>query len=302
MILEEDFDLDVFLECETKHLNWKLEGVRKKYARRRKHNLNPARNNKFKRKVGGTDLEIENNISGLVDKNDIDSIIEEANRLRGIKIASGHSVKGVGTTPYVECPLCEKVFEKSLISDHMITNHSFLPKKVESKVNCHICDKVFANKNFLQRHIQSVHERVVKAKCDVCDKTFTDTSNYKQHLLIHSGVKSYICQICGKGFVQPQGLRMHMPSHSNDYPFSCNLCSKKFRRKQHFELHMVKHTGKKSHQCETCGKFFSVKNELKMHSWIHKEEWPYLCLQCNKGFNQSCGLRLHVKNHHALEA
>lgn len=181
----------------------------------------------------------------------------------------------------------------------MTAEHSVAPKKNDNKFKCLFCDRIFANKCLLRRHIQSVQERAIKAKCSFCGNTFTDTPNYKQHLLINSGVQSYICQVCGKGFVPTTG--MHTQSHSDEYPFTCDIRSKNFRRKQHYEIHVLKHTRKKLHQCETCRKFFSVKNELKMHSWVHKEEWPYLCLHCNKSFNRQCDLLLHLKTHRTLE-
>ena len=297
-----DFDIDLFLESESFRDN-KNNKNKKKLLPRRKNKKNG------RRKSSKSDtIEVdEKDLSDLIDDEDIDSIIREAERLRVMKMSGGlPSWKRIKSTPYVECFLCRKIMGKANLSAHMKTEHDCFEggNPFEKKlVSCQMCDKTFGSKSFLHRHVQSVHERIVKAKCDVCDKTFTDTSNYKQHLLIHAGIKSYMCQICGKGFVQPQGLRMHMPSHSSEHPYSCTFCPKKFRRKQHFELHAMKHAGgnnNKSHQCEECGKFFNVKNESRVHNcWTRGKKWRlHPCPHCDKGFNQLSGLRAHLKNHH----
>lgn len=213
-----------------------------------------------------------------------------------LKYSSGSTAQR--SRRYAECVICSRMLRKCDMKEHLLQAHQLTI--ITHIFKCEHCAKQFGEKRLLQRHVERVHERLVKATCATCGKSFRDVSNYNQHLLIHTGTRSYVCQICGKAFAQPQGLRMHMPAHQTGAGFPCPLCSKHFRRKQHMELHVLKHTGKKTHQCETCGKAFASKNELKMHSWIHKEEWPFICSICGKGFNQSHGLKCHMRNHHTL--
>ncbi|KAK6639471.1 hypothetical protein RUM43_007744 [Polyplax serrata] len=153
-------------------------------------------------------------LSDLVYKKDIESIIHEENLLGRIKITSRSGTQLFDSTPDVGCPLCHKVFKKNSMDEHMTAEQSVAPK---NKFKCLFCDRIFANKCLLRRHMQSVQE---------CLYSLT-----------------YV-KFAGKVSYQPKGLRMHTQSHSDEYPFTCDICSKKFRRKQHYETHMLEHTRK----------------------------------------------------------
>ena len=65
---------------------------------------------------------------------------------------------------------------------------------------CDICDKTFAFKNSLKRHMK-LHETIRKVfKCSVCDKEFIRKDGFNEHMKIHLSDKMNPCDICGRKF------------------------------------------------------------------------------------------------------
>ena len=61
---------------------------------------------------------------------------------------------------------------------------------IEEKKKNHVCihcTKAFCDKNYLRKHIKTIHEGV-RYKCEKCDKDFARASNLKNHIeVIHFG-------------------------------------------------------------------------------------------------------------------
>uniref|UniRef100_A0A3B3XYN8 C2H2-type domain-containing protein n=1 Tax=Poecilia mexicana TaxID=48701 RepID=A0A3B3XYN8_9TELE len=80
--------------------------------------------------------------------------------------------------------------------------------------------------------------------CDKCDKKFARKSHLQRHVLIHAGkkkpisqIKKFACKECGKRFLENYQVRRHMVIHIGEKPFSCNLCSKTFARAEGVKMH-----------------------------------------------------------------
>lgn len=123
-----------------------------------------------------------------------------------------------------QCTECHKMLKKKSLARHMREIH---PKN-ESMLNCSHCDKSFARKSNLSRHIESNHADIVKDKeqntaankdkkfnCNVCGLFFKQKCHYTEHLQIHQGFR-FECQHCKKSFSRATTLKQHMlATHPN---------------------------------------------------------------------------------------
>ena len=77
---------------------------------------------------------------------------------------------------------------------------------------CDVCDKVFANRSVLYRHMKTVHHARNYA-CDVCSKAFKQKGHVKEHKGAVHGYGKLIghpCDICSKRFSRKRNARKHM--------------------------------------------------------------------------------------------
>lgn len=65
--------------------------------------------------------------------------------------------------------------------------------------------------------------------CEQCGRKFTDQSNFKLHMLRHTGIKNFACKECGKRFYTDHLLSLHQRIvHQGEKPYSCRYCFKSF--------------------------------------------------------------------------
>ena len=71
------------------------------------------------------------------------------------------------------------------------------PKTIKWKFPCHLCNKQFSDKLYLNRHIKIVHEAYVKEnKCVPCGKNFITINLLKEHIhYVHEKEKDKNCEI-----------------------------------------------------------------------------------------------------------
>lgn len=70
--------------------------------------------------------------------------------------------------------------------------------------------------------------------CSFCPYSTSDLSNFKRHLLIHSGKRPFTCEICQKSFRRKEHLRGHLLTHLS----SCEICFTTFNGKDELKNHM----------------------------------------------------------------
>lgn len=72
-------------------------------------------------------------------------------------------------------------------------------------------------------------QRLRDCICDQCGRHFTDQSNFKLHMLRHTGIKNFKCNECGKLFYTDHLLQLHERTvHRGERPYACKYCDKTF--------------------------------------------------------------------------
>ena len=107
------------------------------------------------------------------------------------------------------------------------------------------------------------HKDVVKLlldKCELCPK-----EGLKQHVIIHTGIKSFSCEFCGKAFAIKKILNAHTNTHTGEYKVKCEICKKEYANKASLFTHMKIHNNPKAHKCDICNSRFTQKCALKTH-------------------------------------
>ncbi|XP_028029718.1 protein suppressor of hairy wing-like isoform X1 [Bombyx mandarina] len=99
--------------------------------------------------------------------------------------------------------------------EHIEANHR---EKVK-EITCDICGKIFNWRQYYIGHLRKVHgDR--KYACTACDKKFAQRDDLKRHIEArHKGlqrIKNHICPVCDKRYSSKSALVTHFRIHSND--------------------------------------------------------------------------------------
>lgn len=133
--------------------------------------------------------------------------------------------------------------------------------------------------------------------CELCGRHFTCPSNFKVHLLRHTGVKNFACKQCPLKFYTPHLLRRHMLAHLCEKPYPCQYCGQTFAdhsgRIQH---ERNRHTNYKPYKCTKCDKAFAVSNKLKTHMLSHSGVRSFHCEVCKVSFMRRPHLAAHYRS------
>jgi len=140
-----------------------------------------------------------------------------------------------------------------------------------NKYKCSECDKEYARKDSLRRHIWNEHTDGKKHDCLICNKTFARQDGLKRHIKeIHNKDESTVfnCDLCSKTFPRKNALIRHIKEiHNKDEAtvFNCDLCSKTFSRKNALVRHIKTVHNNCRYQCNLCDKCYTSKGNLDDH-------------------------------------
>ena len=57
------------------------------------------------------------------------------------------------------------------------------------------------------------NKKLIVCEYPGCNKSFSKSWNFKDHALVHEGIKPYACKICLKSFTQRGNMEKHMKTH-----------------------------------------------------------------------------------------
>ena len=173
--------------------------------------------------------------------------------------------------------------------------------KVKRRFTCSQpdCDKDFASKQAMKRHVNVVHLKLQQFKCGECNKKFGDPGNLKKHVdAVHVQLK-FDCHECGGLFSSLGYLRKHVARiHEGKKPFACDLCPSTFAANSELTSHRAA-IHEREFACSECTMSFKTDTKLQQH--IDKEHLglhPFKCDRCEYRTKDSGDLLKHVRSVH----
>ncbi|XP_037521118.2 zinc finger protein 808 [Rhipicephalus sanguineus] len=209
--------------------------------------------------------------------------------------------------PYA-CDICPSRFRgKASLYIHTRKHNTQVDRR---RFPCTQCPKIFTAKQFLKRHEEAVHARLLPFACTHCSKRFYFERHLQQHLVMSHRSKlteeqvaglglihNFQCEECGFTSYSERTIRRHVYSHTGTYPFTCEVCNRGFVFR--FELtahHARRHLHQKLH-CHLCSRIFFIKERFEKHLSAHQENWGFTCPVCGQLFETQGYLENHQLRH-----
>ena len=177
---------------------------------------------------------------------------------------------------------------------------------IKEDTQCDRCSKKFSNKDNLNTHVRTVHNKDKPYQCNQCFKKFGHKHHLTRHIeVVHKKVKPYQCSQCLKKCSNKTNLNRHIEiGHNKAKPYQCSHCLKKFCMKHSLRDHiLIKHNGEQPHSCPQPGRagMFGLKSTLKRHMIkVHNVDKTFPCVQqnCDEKFLDCRKLYEHLRSVH----
>lgn len=196
----------------------------------------------------------------------------------------------------LQCYKCRRSFAtKSDLKDHeCVPLSEESAKEGENRLSCQVCNKSFANPQYLNRH-EATHKGTFQ--CDICLKGFSRNEELSWHKRLCMGEAMInrdgfvTCEKCGNKFQDAKDYRDHYQHHT--HPFDCMRCGKRFVKRGTLQTHSCHRLleGDEA-RCEICYKTFRSDKYLSRHQIIHGEP-QFQCEVCHKKFYRKDYLNDH---------
>ncbi|XP_063631878.1 gastrula zinc finger protein xFG20-1-like [Cydia splendana] len=120
---------------------------------------------------------------------------------------------------------------------HLVEKHG----QAELQYKCNVCDKVYARRYMLSRHMKRDHLEERYFQCEICSNKFFAQRDLESHMVKHTGARIFECAVCKKAYARKKTLTEHMRIHNNDRRFSCTVCGQAFVQNCSLKGHMKTH-------------------------------------------------------------
>lgn len=195
-----------------------------------------------------------------------------------------------------ECPICNKILaNKNKLDVHMETRH--IPKIF----TCDNCGKIFRSKDNLRLHM-SHHRKHFVVECRACKKSYKSMQSLRYHLRQH--FEHHQCETCGMVFEHKKLLVGHIAAkHNQELMLQCRFCTRMFSRNDVREAHErdIHKNGASSgshFKCSECECAFDFREDLMSHRILnHYTGFIHTCEECDKNFKKKSLLDLHMHSH-----
>ncbi|XP_030563912.1 oocyte zinc finger protein XlCOF8.4 [Drosophila novamexicana] len=179
------------------------------------------------------------------------------------------------------------------------SNESSVETKTHKVKKTYLSWKNLTEEQIIERRRQQRRRDCI---CDQCGRHFTDQSNFKLHMLRHTGVKNFKCKECSRLFYTEHLLQLHERTvHRGERPYACKYCDKTFNSSTTRVIHERSHTNVRPYSCEYCDKSFISTSALKRHDLTHNGVRSFYCKICDKTFQRNTHLKAHLRSKlHAL--
>ena len=203
----------------------------------------------------------------------------------------------------VQCNKCNKSYaRKQHLVRHMTVDHEIDKSKYHV---CHYahCNTVFETDEAFNKHCKDYHNTEAM-QCDICGKTVSNKHKLKLHKNVFHGkmTKTFKCNICGKSFNYKANRNLHegqCKGNEDQYEnVQCDKCNKTFTNAAHLKRHVTfMHDAPKKFRCEVCDEAFKTKVMLRNHK-SNSHIHKYKCVQCERIFNLRITLETHINDDH----
>ena len=87
----------------------------------------------------------------------------------------------------IKCKFCEETFKSKInLKKHLRDSHP-------TQIKCCDCTEIFTKNSDLEVHLEEQHKRSKQFECEQCDKTFALKWRLKKHLEVHSQEITKFC-------------------------------------------------------------------------------------------------------------
>lgn len=164
---------------------------------------------------------------------------------------------------------------------------------------CPFCTKLFTNRQQLNRHIRTVHQKSCSVTCQFCGRILIDDHSYRKHVATVHKIGTSQLQSSNLGKLEDPSIKgslapvLSIPSLVK----KCPDCDQQFANKTTLNIHRLKvHVaGLTQMPCPKCDQKC---NDLTAHMRRAHDVQGIVCPHCANIFSKKCTLNRHIEQVH----